>query len=125
MNSYILTTILFFIIVICLLGKDAVNADGEKFHDIELENAIYNHQIHNAEEDALFHEFEQYQIRKNKTEKEKTKNWQLYLSSPYCDVKMMPPNPGFYKQPIYRKPYRWPFTFSSSYPIKHNTSYSI
>lgn len=46
-------------------------------------------------------------------------NWANYRT-PYFDFARTGNDPlMFYNKPVYRKPYRWPFTFFKSYPYAH------
>jgi len=48
-----------------------------------------------------------------------SKGWDLYTQSPYYEWKTHPRKAVFYEKPLYRKPYRYPFKYISSYPIPH------
>ena len=45
--------------------------------------------------------------------------WHMYTQSPFYFIKTHPDNPVFYEKPLYRKPYRYPVGYSSTYPINH------
>ena len=45
--------------------------------------------------------------------------FQNYVLQPYGYVKTGADPLYFYNRNIYRKPYRWPFKFHSSYPYSH------
>lgn len=46
-------------------------------------------------------------------------SWHMYTQSPFYFIKTHPDNPVFYEKPLYRKPYRYPVGYSSTYPINH------
>jgi hypothetical protein len=48
-----------------------------------------------------------------------TENWQDYQLCPYGDVKSGNDPLYFYNYNKYRRPYRWPFRYFSSYPYPH------
>ena len=51
--------------------------------------------------------------------------WANYRT-PYYDYARTGNDPlMFYTKPVYRKPYRWPFTFYKSYPYPHMTYYEL
>lgn len=50
-------------------------------------------------------------------------NWSPYKSCPFGNVDTVPRNQIFYLQPRYRKPLYHPYTFESSYPLKHKRHY--
>ena len=47
------------------------------------------------------------------------KGWDIYTQSPFYFMKTSPNKPVFYEKPLYRKPYRFPFGYMSSYPFNH------
>ena len=59
-------------------------------------------------------------LNKNK----KIENWEIYHRLPYnhMDTGSKPLN--FYRRDTYRKPYRYPVTFTKSYPIVHESHYN-
>lgn len=48
-----------------------------------------------------------------------TEGWQDYQLCPYGDVRSGSDPLFFYNYNKYRKPYRWPFRYYSSYPWPH------
>jgi hypothetical protein len=59
-------------------------------------------------------------IEKTEYMKEFAKSsWSMYTQAPYYFIKTHPNKPVFYEKIIYRKPYRYPIGYSSSYPINH------
>jgi hypothetical protein len=49
--------------------------------------------------------------------------WSVYESGPFNNVTTHYNNdPVFYEKRIYRKPYMWPATFKSSYPVEHQST---
>lgn len=46
--------------------------------------------------------------------------WQSYRTPPYGYVSTGSDPIYYYQRDLYRKPYRWPLTFTSSYPYPHN-----
>lgn len=53
-----------------------------------------------------------------------TEHWDSYQSAPYGEMSTGTTPLTFYERNSYRKPYRWPFTFESSYPEPHLQPYS-
>ena len=48
-------------------------------------------------------------------------NWTTYEQQPY-DYYLTGSSPlGFYRRDRYRKPYRYPFKFNTTYPIKYSS----
>jgi hypothetical protein len=45
--------------------------------------------------------------------------WTVYQSDPYGEASTGASPLTFYERNRYRKPYRWPFTFESSFPYVH------
>jgi hypothetical protein len=45
--------------------------------------------------------------------------WSMYKQKPLNYIKTGSTPLGFYERPRYRKPYRYPFQFEKSYPIRH------
>jgi hypothetical protein len=45
--------------------------------------------------------------------------WVPYKSCPFLNWETSPNHMVFYPRKRYRKPYSWPYTFESSYPLKH------
>ncbi len=50
-------------------------------------------------------------------------NWQSYKQTPFGEVKTGQDPLYFYAYYRYRKPYRWPFRFHSTYPYPHLEPY--
>jgi len=49
--------------------------------------------------------------------------WAVYQSGPFNNISTYyTRDPVFYEKKIYRKPYMWPATFKSSYPIEHQST---
>jgi hypothetical protein len=46
-------------------------------------------------------------------------SWSIYTQAPYYFLKTHPDKPVFYEKKLYRKPYRYPIGYSSTYPINH------
>jgi FtsZ-interacting cell division protein ZipA len=46
-------------------------------------------------------------------------SWDMYTQAPYYFIKTHPNKPVFYEKTIYRKPYNFPVTYESSYPINY------
>lgn len=55
----------------------------------------------------------------DKTNKEIKEEWTNYVQSPFDYAKTGSDPINFYIKPAYRKPYRYPFKFHSSYPYDH------
>jgi hypothetical protein len=53
------------------------------------------------------------------------KGWELYTQAPFYSWKSHPNKPVFYEKPLYRKPYRFPFGYMSSYPFNHFSHFQI
>jgi hypothetical protein len=49
--------------------------------------------------------------------------WHPYLSCPFKNWETAPSSAVYYPQIIYQKPYKWPYRFESSYPVKHYRHY--
>lgn len=49
--------------------------------------------------------------------------WDVYQSNPYGNADTGSSPLTFYERNSYRKPFRWPFTFESSFPYKHQSNY--
>ena len=48
-------------------------------------------------------------------------NWTMYEQKPY-DYNLTGSSPlNFYRRDRYRKPYRYPFKFNTTYPVKYST----
>ena len=54
-----------------------------------------------------------------------TTSWGIYSQGPFYEIKTHPRNPVFYVKPIYRKPYRFPYKYMSSYPITHSSPFNV
>jgi hypothetical protein len=54
-----------------------------------------------------------------------TTSWNIYSQGPFYELKTHPRNPVFYVKPIYRKPYRFPYKYMSSYPITHSSPFNV
>ena len=54
-----------------------------------------------------------------------TTSWGIYSQGPFYELKTHPRNPVFYVKPIYRKPYRFPYKYMSSYPITHSSPFNV
>ena len=52
---------------------------------------------------------------------EALENWANYRQLPYGYVKTGSSPLSYYERPRYRKPYRYPFTFEKTYPVKHQS----
>jgi len=52
-------------------------------------------------------------------------SWGIFTQWPFYELQTHPREPKFYVKPLYRKPYNYPFTFESSYPIPHQRPYKI
>ena len=52
-------------------------------------------------------------------------NWANYRTSYYDFARTGNDQLIFYNKPVYRKPYRWPFTFFKSYPYPHMSYYEF
>ena len=48
-------------------------------------------------------------------------NWEVYRQKPLGYVKSGSKPLNFYAQPRYRKPYRYPFQFTKTAPIEHQS----
>lgn len=49
--------------------------------------------------------------------------WSVYQSGPFNNISThYNRDPVFYVKKIYRKPYMWPNTFKSTYPIEHQST---
>jgi hypothetical protein len=48
-----------------------------------------------------------------------TEGWVPYKNCPFGNWESAPNSQVYYVQNRYRKPYEWPWTFESSYPVKH------
>jgi hypothetical protein len=48
-----------------------------------------------------------------------SKGWDLYTQTPLLNWKSTPKKAVFYEKTLYRKPYRYPFQYLSSYPVSH------
>lgn len=52
--------------------------------------------------------------------------WNIYNQGPFNNWSTFPNNKAvFYEKKVYRKPYRWPFTYTSSYPVKHQSNLDL
>lgn len=54
-----------------------------------------------------------------------TTSWGIYSQGPFYELKTHPRDPVFYVKPIYRKPYRFPYKYMSSYPITHSSPFNV
>jgi hypothetical protein len=54
-----------------------------------------------------------------------TTSWGIYTQGPFYEIKTHPRNPVFYVKPIYRKPYRFPYKYMSSYPVTHSSPFNV
>lgn len=48
-----------------------------------------------------------------------SKGWDVYTQTPLLNWKSAPKKTVFYEKTLYRKPYRYPFQYFSSYPVPH------
>lgn len=51
-------------------------------------------------------------------------NWEIYHRLPHNYVETGSKPINFYRRDIYRKPYRYPVTFTKNYPIVHESHYN-
>jgi len=51
-------------------------------------------------------------------------NWTVYKQKPYNYYLSGSSPLGFYRRDVYRKPYRYPFKFNSSYLLNNRTYYN-
>ncbi len=57
------------------------------------------------------------------TEFSKGVGWGMHAHSPLYQLKTHPREPVFYNKPLYRLPYRFPETYTSTYPVLHQSLY--
>jgi hypothetical protein len=48
-----------------------------------------------------------------------SKGWDVYTQTPLLNWRSAPKKTVFYEKTLYRKPYRYPFQYFSSYPVPH------
>lgn len=60
-------------------------------------------------------------------ERSKGKNlsWLSYQKDVFGNIGSTPPNSIFYVKKLYRKPYRYPLTYQSSYPYTHQSPFQV
>jgi len=52
--------------------------------------------------------------------------WNIYKQGPFNNWSTYPSSkPVFYEKKVYRQPYRWPYTYTSSYPVKHQSNLDL
>ena len=50
-------------------------------------------------------------------------NYEMYKQKPFGYIKTGSKSLNFYERPRFRKPYRYPFTFTQTYPIPHKSHF--
>ena len=123
MDSTLLTFIAVAIIVVCFFT----------YPDVFMPKTIENM---NTEEiitdfEKIIQQENDKGIKENFTPLSKTEfadgatSWDIYSQGPFYELKTHPRNPVFYVKPIYRKPYRFPYKYMSSYPITHSSPFNV
>ena len=60
----------------------------------------------------------------NKNKNKKIENWEIYHRLPHNYIETGSTPINFYRRDMYRKPYRYPVTFTKNYPIVHESHYN-
>ena len=125
MDSTLLTFIAVAIIVVCFFT----------YPDVFIPKTIEN--MNTEEIITDFEKLIQFENDKGKDTKENftplsktefadgTTSWGVYTQGPFYEIKTHPRNPVFYVKPLYRKPYRFPYKYMSSYPITHSSPFNV
>ncbi len=124
MDSTLLTFIALAIIVVCFFT----------YPDVFMPKTIEN--MNTEEIITDFEKLIQQENDKNKTTEkftplnktefaDGTTSWGIYTQGPFYEVKTHPRNPVFYVKPLYRKPYRFPYKYMSSYPNTHTSPFNV
>jgi hypothetical protein len=131
MDIALLSVILIALVIVCIFSyPDVLNNIGNENKSIEEMNTQelitdFNLLLE-SEKTQKVQEKENFQSLTNSDYmKEFAKGWDIYTQAPFYFWKSHPKNPVFYEKPLYRKPYRFPFGYDSSYPIPHFNHFEI
>lgn len=142
MDIPLLSTIVIALIIVCLFGI------GTKMNETGMNNNNNNNKtIEEMNTQELITDFnlllESQKVAKEQAQQTKgekfspsgfqlnsepgnyAKGWELYTQAPFYFWKSHPNKPVFYEKPLYRKPYRFPFGYMSSYPFDHFSHFQI
>jgi len=120
MDITLLSVILIALVIVCIFGyPDVLNNNNKNIEEMNTQELITDFNLL-IESEKSQKEIEKFQSLTNSDYmKEFAKGWDIYTQAPFFFWKSHPKNPVFYEKPLYRKPYRFPFGYDSSYPIPH------
>ena len=120
MDITLLSVILIALVIVCIFGyQDVLNNNNKNIEEMNTQELITDFNLL-LESEKSQKEKENFQSLTNSDYmKEFAKGWDIYTQAPFYFWKSHPKNPVFYEKPLYRKPYRFPFGYDSSYPIPH------
>jgi hypothetical protein len=126
MDIPLLSTIIIALVIVCLFGMGANSPLMNYTKTIEEMNTQelitdFNLLLESqkaAKEQEKFNP-SAFQLTSEPGMVQQPKGWDIYTQSPFYFMKTNPNKPVFYEKPLYRKPYRFPFGYMSSYPFNH------
>jgi hypothetical protein len=124
MDSTLLTFIAVGVLIVCFFSypdifmpKSLENMNTEEIiTDFEKLIQLENNKTNNKESFASLN---------NTKFADGTTSWGTYTQGPFYELKTHPRDPVFYVKPIYRKPYRFPYKYMSSYPVNHMSPFNV
>lgn len=121
MISSFITVISILIIMICL-SSFPIKQDTDPLNDLGSEQIVqdFEKELQEENQDNIKESFNSVEPSSPASA---PPGWAVYNQTPFNTWGTHTnSNPVFYEKRAYRKPYRWPFTYTSSFPVEHQSS---
>ena len=115
MDLPLLTVIALVLLIVCIFSYQDTNKNTSKtIDDMNISEIVndFEHSLQNNKENFTT-------SLTNTDFMDFSKGWDVYTQTPLLNWKSTPKKAVFYEKTLYRKPYRYPFQYLSSYPVPH------
>ena len=121
MDIALLSIIVIALVIVCLFGFDGIEYNKKTIEEMNTQELItdFNLLLESQKAAKIQEKFSPSGFQLNSEPGTYAKGWDLYTEAPFYFWKSHPNKPVFYEKPLYRKPYRFPFGYMSSYPFNH------
>jgi hypothetical protein len=126
MDVTLLSIIIIAIVIVCLFGFDGIEYNKKTIEEMNTQELItdFNLLLESQKAAKIQEQFtpSAFQLT-SEPGKALKPGWNVYSQPPFYFWKTHPNKPVFYEKTLYRKPYRFPFGYMSSYPFNHFSNF--